>query len=344
MPFKTKTRRTPKRISHQRMTPSELPELGMPLTLICGPCGTEGDYHVGRIILNEKELKKTSLESFADAVGFTGYIRCHQCEAGGPWNLPEETIYTVMAISIAAADKGEETPIILGGLQTFDGRLWRYATDAEAHLQGLIESDPDNAFLWVRLGNLYKHGGAKDRAREAYERAIELDPTDIEAHGSLGDIRFQDGRYRESVPHWHAVLKHVRNARHVHYDIRRIAARMAIESLLEVHLLTNEDVELLPRMDGDEAGRDGENDPRELELVQLDLECEEDLEVLCDMFVEEPRGLFGRRRKKWARKKERNQFGQTVRGRERAVGRNDPCTCGSGRKYKKCCGRTVAAP
>jgi uncharacterized protein YchJ len=24
---------------------------------------------------------------------------------------------------------------------------------------------------------------------------------------------------------------------------------------------------------------------------------------------------------------------------ERKVGRNDPCPCGSGRKYKKCCGR-----
>ena len=23
----------------------------------------------------------------------------------------------------------------------------------------------------------------------------------------------------------------------------------------------------------------------------------------------------------------------------RAVGRNDPCPCGSGRKYKKCCGK-----
>ena len=23
----------------------------------------------------------------------------------------------------------------------------------------------------------------------------------------------------------------------------------------------------------------------------------------------------------------------------RKVGRNDPCTCGSGRKYKKCCGQ-----
>ena len=28
----------------------------------------------------------------------------------------------------------------------------------------------------------------------------------------------------------------------------------------------------------------------------------------------------------------------TVR-KEKKVGRNDPCPCGSGKKYKKCCGR-----
>jgi preprotein translocase subunit SecA len=27
---------------------------------------------------------------------------------------------------------------------------------------------------------------------------------------------------------------------------------------------------------------------------------------------------------------------QVVKGKK--VGRNDPCTCGSGKKYKKCCG------
>ena len=28
----------------------------------------------------------------------------------------------------------------------------------------------------------------------------------------------------------------------------------------------------------------------------------------------------------------------TVRRKEKKVGRNDPCPCGSGKKYKKCCG------
>ena len=27
------------------------------------------------------------------------------------------------------------------------------------------------------------------------------------------------------------------------------------------------------------------------------------------------------------------------RGKKEKVGRNDPCPCGSGKKYKNCCGR-----
>lgn len=30
----------------------------------------------------------------------------------------------------------------------------------------------------------------------------------------------------------------------------------------------------------------------------------------------------------------------TIRHTEARVGRNDPCPCGSGKKYKKCCGRS----
>jgi uncharacterized protein YecA (UPF0149 family) len=30
---------------------------------------------------------------------------------------------------------------------------------------------------------------------------------------------------------------------------------------------------------------------------------------------------------------------EPIRGEDEAVGRNDPCPCGSGKKYKKCCGK-----
>ncbi len=32
---------------------------------------------------------------------------------------------------------------------------------------------------------------------------------------------------------------------------------------------------------------------------------------------------------------------QTIRRDVPKVGRNDPCPCGSGKKYKKCCGKTA---
>jgi preprotein translocase subunit SecA len=35
----------------------------------------------------------------------------------------------------------------------------------------------------------------------------------------------------------------------------------------------------------------------------------------------------------------REQSAQPVRRSSQKVGRNDPCPCGSGKKYKKCCGR-----
>jgi len=35
---------------------------------------------------------------------------------------------------------------------------------------------------------------------------------------------------------------------------------------------------------------------------------------------------------------------KTVRRDEPKVGRNDPCPCGSGKKYKKCHGATVPTP
>ena len=38
-------------------------------------------------------------------------------------------------------------------------------------------------------------------------------------------------------------------------------------------------------------------------------------------------------------KKEEGGMNKTVVNQEPKVGRNDPCPCGSGKKYKNCCGK-----
>ncbi|MEN9403024.1 MAG: hypothetical protein RL091_1727 [Verrucomicrobiota bacterium] len=48
--------------------------------------------------------------------------------------------------------------------------------------------------------------------------------------------------------------------------------------------------------------------------------------------------LFGREDGRWVYTGQVNEPGKTVRRETPKVGRNDPCPCGSGKKYKKCCG------
>ncbi|HWL16414.1 MAG TPA: YchJ family metal-binding protein [Opitutus sp.] len=48
--------------------------------------------------------------------------------------------------------------------------------------------------------------------------------------------------------------------------------------------------------------------------------------------------LFTREDGNWVYAGQLPQRGQTVRYEKPKVGRNDPCPCGSGKKYKKCCG------
>ena len=48
--------------------------------------------------------------------------------------------------------------------------------------------------------------------------------------------------------------------------------------------------------------------------------------------------LFGREEGRWVYTGQLNEPGKTVRRETPKVGRNDPCPCGSGKKYKKCCG------
>ncbi|HWA85751.1 MAG TPA: YchJ family protein [Opitutus sp.] len=51
--------------------------------------------------------------------------------------------------------------------------------------------------------------------------------------------------------------------------------------------------------------------------------------------------IFTREDGKWVYAGQEAPRGTTVRRETPKVGRNDPCPCGSGKKYKKCCGAGV---
>ena len=327
-------------LNHEHV--QDAPRVEAPLSLVCGACGASGKYNVGTVTLDPRLADPGDEDAIEKAVGFTGYFRCRKCDAGGPWELPDDTATYVMAMAVGAMAGMKDVPLVVGCTATFDKQITRYATDAEAHLKKLIEREPERAFLWVRLGNLYCHSGEKKRAETAYERAIELDPTDIEAHGMLGQLLINAGRSIEAVPHWHAVLKHVRDARQVNKKLRRNLVRGAIGCLLEAHAESNGQIDLLPTMDPAELAKRGKDEPLVVELREFNLGSEKGIDDLCDMFLERPRhregGLF-RRRKKPVPDTSDDWPTTPVQRETQTVGRNAPCPCGSGRKYKKCCGR-----
>ena len=43
--------------------------------------------------------------------------------------------------------------------------------------------------------------------------------------------------------------------------------------------------------------------------------------------------------KQSAESREQTAGGRKLKAGGRKIGRNDPCSCGSGKKYKRCCGR-----
>lgn len=345
MSRKTKPRRSTLRgraSSPRYWNVNDAPRVEEPLSLVCGACGASGKYDVGTVTLDPTIAKSPDRNAIQKAVGFTGCFRCRTCDAGGPWELPPKTLLYLTAMAVAAASGIEDVPLVLGCTATFDKQVFRYATDAEAHLKRLIDHEPERAFLWVRLGNIYNHAGPNELARTAYERAIELDPQDIEAHSMLGQLLIKTNRPLDAVPHFHAVLKHVRDARQVNKELRRNLVREAIECLLEAHAESNGQIDLLPTMDPAELEKGREGEPVVLELREFDLSGENSMNDLCDTFLERPhrggRGLLPRRKKRVPDASD-GWLAMPVSRAARAVGRNDRCPCGSGHKYKRCCGR-----
>lgn len=58
-----------------------------------------------------------------------------------------------------------------------------------ALVQGLRIANPDNYFFHCLMGLLFDHLDRRDEALEAYSRAIEANPTDVDSYVHRGELR-----------------------------------------------------------------------------------------------------------------------------------------------------------
>jgi tetratricopeptide (TPR) repeat protein len=97
---------------------------------------------------------------------------------------------------------------------------------AKAAFKQNLESatlNPADASAHYNLGLIHQNRGELDAARERFERALEIDPEEIDASYQLGRIARQQKRYAEAIQNFEHVV--MRNPAHSQHEIwREVAA------------------------------------------------------------------------------------------------------------------------
>ena len=295
-------------------------------------------------------------DALDEHVGFTRYFRCKHCDAGGPWRLPAYTRTQVLIGAAADAILGRDSGVHVARPLTFDRQVALTPTAAEAIIREHLSREPDSSHLWTRLGNVYKAGRRPDLARPAYEKALELDPANIDAHMMLAQALEERHATRLALKHWLAVLKHARNATGTPREERLSMVSAALDGALTLARDPNKAFKSLLEHDdkGDAAASD---EPLVLHVQELDLGDPDDWNAICCTFLGEPLAPAHRRPRRRLRSPQTARFEpppvEPAAWRDDDAPatvfddhppRNAPCPCGSGKKYKKCCGAARQAP
>jgi tetratricopeptide (TPR) repeat protein len=374
------THSEPERLS--RVTPvAELTPLEGSLKLICGKCNCVASYRVGSVSISpqyfeasDRETTKSEeidaeelereQEAFDTHVGFSAYFRCRDCNAGGPWTLSRQARMRIKAKLIIAAIGHADHGVRIGECKLYDGTDIRYPTQAEDIFRERLARDPNDDALWMRLGNTLRNAGRLDLARPAYEKSLELNPRNLDAHLMLAQLLEEKNAPRKALEHWLGALRSARYAVDIPRDERLAAISTALERGL---ILAKDPREVFGLVLEIEPAAEPSTEPRTVRWFDLDTTDPDDWHSICRVFLGEPlrtreeldarenpadlnwhavddqpvdygmrslTGGVGVEPEGW-----NDQFREPVMLGPR-IGRNDPCPCGSGRKHKKCCGRS----
>jgi tetratricopeptide (TPR) repeat protein len=135
-------------------------------------------------------------------------------------NPEEPTALTLLATYLIQAGREEEAVAVTEphtGLAEPDvevlltrglalARL-RRPEEALAVFRRARQVDPANAMVPVYLGTFYLMGGQRAEAREAYERALAMNPRVARAHSSLAIMAAEEGRIDEALAHWRRAVE-----------------------------------------------------------------------------------------------------------------------------------------
>lgn len=217
--------------------------------LTCKSCGRKGKYDIGLLVLN---LEKKKTEGMKDNIQTTGYFRCKHCNSAGNWELPTSLIMLSM-MSVLPFGEGTQKQSTVGKNLLFDGSWHRYTTDAEEHLLNILKENPQDSFVWNRLGNLYHKGNRPELAVSAFEHSILIDPGQTESHFTLGDMLAQISDLPNAGYHFRQMLLSASAYKKMPADKLREMLAIGLQLLFLMSEHTDGEVPFLPTLHEIEA-------------------------------------------------------------------------------------------
>ena len=105
------------------------------------------------------------------------------------------------------------------------GRQGNFSEAAACYRQ-VLQTRPDHALTWRKLGYVLILGGNPNRAETAYRRAVELEPNDAEAHGGLAGVFIHQGKFEEAAAGYRRVLAIRPDDAHAHNNLGVALAKL----------------------------------------------------------------------------------------------------------------------
>ncbi|MCX5999137.1 MAG: SEC-C metal-binding domain-containing protein [Chloroflexi bacterium] len=317
--------------------PAGSPLISLPLR--CTSCGRTFRYRIGTVhVSQDNELVLGDI------------IQCKGCGALESYQRTSES-HLAMAAELARVASlrrsGEkkappDTPLKLGTKIEMKalGRNVKSLSEAYHLLKAEIEKHPRDADLQKRMGNLLKNGGKPDLALPYFMESLQLDAQNAESCAFIVEILIDQKRYQEAAPYLERLVPLCRKGR-MDESLRRDMFSALLDQVYVVEKETGHHVDIF----GQAAPRplSGMGHVVTLGLQSRDVDDGEDFDYLYYTFRHGKApstlpGAAGHREPFLSRGEDRTE--PSVRN-EPKVGRNDPCPCGSGKKYKKCCGNAA---
>ncbi len=331
-----------------------LPDRPLHLPARCTECGRTYIYGMERVFVPPDAAEGEGWREIVPG----RVIACKNCGAEGCYEFTEDVLPQLTA-GLMRGERGEswqERRVVVGIPQLSDGSRVRRPAKTIRRLRARAEANPHDAERWRRLGNVCDKFGQPEEAERAWRKAMEADESEAQAAYSLAESLWQredpeapsfalmaierlpESNASEEERRWMAeelteMLQLI--AHHGGHPLAMLASRASVfrdeEVVLDLSAANLQRIERWDRL----ADLLAEN---AFQTIGFTTDLPEEHPTRLEAFINRPEPKRSGTGVAPALDEFSETTGPVVREGDK-VGRNDPCPCGSGRKYKHCCGR-----